>query len=370
MAKAYVGTSGWSYDHWRHGVVYPEGLPPARWLPFIAERFDTVELNASFYRWPRPASVAKWAAAVPDGFRFTVKLWRGFTHYNRLEDPKGLLPRFMALFDAMPEEKRGALLVQLPPQMDVDAHRLDRFLASLEPYGWRTCVEFRHAGWSEPGIVRILDDHGAALCVHDMRRAAPVELPNAAPFVYVRRHGPGARYSGTYSDGRIAADAAAIRGWLAGGRDAFVYYNNDGRGYAVRDALRLKRALAGGDEAVGQSKPAPRRATRPTGRRPSRRGLDDLVPQPGKWPRRRASAKPDLPMAGPARRGRRSGRPPGRPTSGIPASRSSGSAARAGPPRAGRPGPLRRPGSGSPGGTRPASGRPSAAAATRPGPPR
>jgi uncharacterized protein YecE (DUF72 family) len=260
MARAYVGTSGWSYDHWRNGVFYPERLPATKWLAFLADRFDTVELNASFYRWPRDTTVKRWAATVPDGFRFAVKLWRGFTHYNRLEDPKGSLPRFMALFDAMPPEKRGPLLVQLPPQMDVDAHRLDRFLGSLEPFGWQVCVEFRNATWTEPGIVDLLDRHRVALCVHDMTRAAPVQEPNAAPFVYVRRHGPGARYSGSYSDDCIAADAAAVRGWLASGRDVFVYYNNDRGGNAVRDAVRLKQALA--DSRVRRPRrPAARRAT-------------------------------------------------------------------------------------------------------------
>ena len=287
-ARVFVGTSGWSYDHWRHGVFYPEGLPSRKWLAFLAERFDTVELNASFYRWPRPASVAAWAETVPDGFRFAVKLWRGFTHYSRLEDPKDALPRFMARFDAMPEAKRGPLLVQLPPQMEVDAQRLDRFLGQLAPFGWRTCVEFRNGTWLTPGVRAILDKHGVALCVHDMVWAAPVSEPNAAPFVYVRRHGPDSRYGGTYSDGRILSDAAAIRGWLAGGRDVFVYFNNDGKGYATRDALRLKQALADAKEAVPPPDPVGRKAVRP--RRPARK--PKLRPEPGKWRRPKAKVEP------------------------------------------------------------------------------
>jgi uncharacterized protein YecE (DUF72 family) len=276
-ARAYVGTSGWSYDHWRNGVFYPQRLPSTKWLAFLAERFDTVELNASFYRWPRPTSVARWAETVPDGFRFAIKLWRGFTHYSRLEAKGDALARFMALFDAMPEDRRGPLLVQLPPQMEVDAHRLEGFLEQLLPFGWRTCVEFRNATWLEPGVRAILDRRGVALCVHDMMWAAPVFEANAAPFAYVRRHGPNSRYGGTYSDERIAADAAAIRGWLAEGRDAYVYFNNDGKGYATRDALRLKQALA---DAKEPAVPAPSLA-RP--RRPARKAR--LEPEPGKWKR-------------------------------------------------------------------------------------
>ena len=233
-------------------------------------------------------SVEHWAEQVPAGFRFAVKLWRGFTHYSRLEDPKDALPRFMARFDAMPEAKRGPLLVQLPPQMEVDAQRLDRFLGQLAPFGWRTCVEFRNGTWLTPGVRAILDKHGVALCVHDMVWAAPVSEPNAAPFVYVRRHGPDSRYGGTYSDGRILSDAAAIRGWLAGGRDVFVYFNNDGKGYATRDALRLKQALADAKEAVPPPDRVGRKAVRP--RRPARK--PKLRPEPGKWRRPKAKVEP------------------------------------------------------------------------------
>src|ERR1041385_215596 len=157
MARAYVGTSGWSYGHGRPGVVYPERLPPAKWLPFIAERFDSVELNASFYRWPKAATVAHWAEQVPAGFRFAVKLWRGFTHYRPLEDPKGDLPRFLALFDALPESKRGPLLVQLPPQMEAEQPRLEAFLALLDPFGWRVAVETRNASWPTEEVRHTLD---------------------------------------------------------------------------------------------------------------------------------------------------------------------------------------------------------------------
>jgi len=285
----HLGTSGWSYDHWRHGVVYPEGLASAKWLPFIADRFDTVELNASFYRWPKAETVAHWAAQVPDGFRFTVKLWRGFTHYRRLEDPKGDLGRFLALFDAMPEDRRGALLVQLPPQMDVDAQRLGSFLGQLDAFGWRVCVETRNASWDTPGIRALLDGHGAALCVHDMRWAGPVTKPNEAPFVYVRRHGPTSRYGGTYTDEALLADAAAIRGWVAGGRDVFVYFNNDGKGYAVRDALRLKQFLADGGPPRGARlrRPRPRSPSRRSPTRPAASGA-----RPSRAPAARAPRSP------------------------------------------------------------------------------
>jgi uncharacterized protein YecE (DUF72 family) len=284
MARAYVGTSGWSYDHWRHGVVYPEGLPANQWLAWLSQEFDSVELNNSFYRTPKRESVQRWSDTVPPGFRFAVKLWRAFTHYNRLEDPNDRLPSVMSVFEPLRADQRGPLLVQIPPQMKVDVAKLDRFLRRLEPYGWTVCLEVRDASWHTPGVRRVLDDHGATLCVHDMMWAGPSTEPNeAAPVVYVRRHGPNSRYGGTYTDERIAADAADVRRWLAGGRDVYVYYNNDGKGYAVRDARRLRQALGLPDRsaptATGAPAPAPARPPRPSTRRPARRSLPPRTPR-------------------------------------------------------------------------------------------
>ena len=266
MARAYVGTSGWSYDHWRHGVFYPEGLPARKWLAFLAQRFDTVELNSPFYRVPRRTSVETWSATVGPDFPFAVKLWRAFTHYNRLEDPNGRLPSVLATLEPFKPGQRGPLLLQLPPQMKADVAKLDRFLRRLEPFGWDLCVEFRNATWLTPGVRRVLDDRAAALCVHDMQWAAPVTDPNdGASFVYVRRHGPDSRYGGSYSDRQVRADAAAIEGWVAGGRRVYVYYNNDGQGNAVRDGARLKAALGQGVPDVPGVAAAP--VKRPAARR-------------------------------------------------------------------------------------------------------
>lgn len=301
MARAYVGTSGWSYEHWRHGVFYPERLPSRKWLAFLAQRFDTVELNASFYRIPKRESVANWAATGPPGFRFAVKLWRAFTHYNRLEDPNGRLPSVMAVFEPFRPEQRAPLLVQLPPQMKVDVAKLDRFLRRLEPFGWPLCVEVRNASWLVPGVRRVLDDRGAALCVHDMTWAAAVEEPNeGAPFVYVRRHGPNARYGGSYADGFLRRDAKAIEAWVDGGRDVYVYFNNDQEGHAVRDGARLRALLgqpaAPPGSADAQAQPAARgspagRPPRSSTRRPAARSPRPRTP-PARQARPRSATAP------------------------------------------------------------------------------
>jgi uncharacterized protein YecE (DUF72 family) len=241
VGQAFIGTSGWSYQHWRNDV-YPPGLASRDWLADIARRFNTVEVNASFYRVPQAKTVERWATVVPDGFRFAFKLWRGFTHYRRLEDPEGRLPWFFSSIEPVPSKQRGPLLVQLPPQMDVDAHRLDAFLSLLDDQGWPLAVEFRNPSWLEPGIIRILDSHQAALCLHDMKWAAPVSKPNDAPLVYVRRHGPTGKYRGKYTQRHAKDDAKDIRGWLRD-RDVYVYYNNDIGDHAPRNAEDLQREL-------------------------------------------------------------------------------------------------------------------------------
>jgi uncharacterized protein YecE (DUF72 family) len=276
MARAWVGTSGWSYAHWRHGVFYPEGLPSGQWLPFLARHFDTVELNVTFYRMPTEAMVASWARKAPPGFRFAAKLWRGITHYRRLAGSDRLLGDYLHVLDGLRPDQRAPVLVQLPPQMHADPGRLDGF---LELFGrmarrrWQVAVEFRHPSWLDAGVLDVLDHHGAALCVHDMERAAPVTEPNDAPFVYLRRHGPQARYRGSYSDAHVAADARDVQGWLDQGRDVWAYYNNDMRGHAVRDAKRLRQRLGLPDprppEAEDETAP-PRKRGR-AGRPPSQK---------------------------------------------------------------------------------------------------
>jgi uncharacterized protein YecE (DUF72 family) len=270
VAKAYVGMSGWSYAHWKDDI-YPPGLPSRDWLRFIAERYDTVEVNSSFYRLPNKAWVRRWAAEVPEGFRFAFKLWRAFSHYRRLQEPEPQLGTYMEALDPLLPDQRGPLLLQLPPQMPVDLDALEGFLHALRDRvgDWPLCVEFREKSWLVPQVTALLDEHDAALCVHDMVWAAPVSEPNGASIVYVRRHGPKPRYGGSYSDEQVRSDARNVERWLSSGRDVYVYYNNDRGGNAPRNAASLRRVLglAAADFGVRRRRTAKRRtAARPGGR--------------------------------------------------------------------------------------------------------
>ena len=146
-----IGTSGWSYDHWVD-VLYPSGMPASRRLARYIEVFDTVELNASFYRWPKDSTFAGWRDQLPDGFTMPVKAYRGLTHYRRLSTPEPWIERFERCWQLL-GDRRGVLLVQLHPEQRRDDARLDSFLASV-PEFIRVAVELRHPSWNEPAVLR------------------------------------------------------------------------------------------------------------------------------------------------------------------------------------------------------------------------
>jgi uncharacterized protein YecE (DUF72 family) len=246
MATARIGTSGWNYPHWR-GRFYPEGLPAGRWLAHYAAHFDTVELNRSFYRLPTPHNFASWGADVPEGFTLAVKATRFTTHIKRLKDAAQTVANLLVAAKEL-GEKLGPVLFQLPPTMAYDASRLAGLLDYLTAQdlvpGLRAVLEVRHPSWLCPELFRQLERAGVALCLADYG-ALRVEGPLTAPFVYARRHGPSGRYAGNYPEEMLAADAARLKGWLAEGRDVYVYFNNDEAAYAVFNAKRLRELVGG-----------------------------------------------------------------------------------------------------------------------------
>jgi uncharacterized protein YecE (DUF72 family) len=232
-----IGTSGWSYDHWEH-VLYPPGTPPRDRLGLYVRRFSTVELNASFYRWPKTATFAGWRRRLPEGFQLTVKAPRGLTHSKRLYAPEVWIERIVAGWHEL-GERRGVLLVQLHPGHERDDARLDYFLGRL-PRWVRVAVEFRHPSWHDEAVFALLERHGAAYCVMS-GAGLPCVLRATAPFVYVRLHGPDHQhlYAGSYSDDDLRWWAERLREWEASGQEVYAYFNNDGEGHAVRNAATL-----------------------------------------------------------------------------------------------------------------------------------
>ena len=205
--------------------------------------FDTVELNASFYRWPPPASFASWRRRLPDGFELTVKAPRGLTHARRLYGPEQWIERMTAGLHEL-AGRRGPLLVQLPPSMQRDDERLDYFLRRV-PAWMRPVLEFRHPSWSDDSVFALLERHGAAYCVMS-GAALPCILRATSDVVYIRLHGPdpGSLYAGSYSSEDLGWWAERIREWERAGHQVYAYFNNDGGGNAVRDAVALRAALS------------------------------------------------------------------------------------------------------------------------------
>jgi uncharacterized protein YecE (DUF72 family) len=234
-----IGTSGWSYDHWE-GVLYPPGAPQYERLGLYCTHFTTVEVNSTFYRWPPEATFASWRRRLPSGFVFSVKAPRGLTHATQLYAPERWIARIAASISAL-GEKRGVLLVQLPPQLAYDHARLAYALGQLPPW-LRVAFEFRHPSWHRQEVFALLEEHGAAYCVMS-GAGLPCMLRATAPFVYVRLHGPDHQhlYGGSYSDQDLSWWADRIGEWRAQGRDVLAYFNNDGFGNAVRNADTLRR---------------------------------------------------------------------------------------------------------------------------------
>ena len=242
MAELHVGCSGFNYPHWR-GVFYPEGLPQRQWLSHYASVFASVELNVTFYRLPKPSTFAKWRLETPAGFVFSLKGSRFITHIKRLRDPEEPLERFFSAAMEL-KEKLGVVLWQFPPRFRADRKRLRRFLKLLDGYPVRNTLEFREESWLGDETISLCREHNVPLCMADWPEFL-VETPLTADFVYIRRHGHKGDYATEYGQGELAADAGRIRGYLEGGRDVFIYFNNDALGHAPKNASELTGMLGG-----------------------------------------------------------------------------------------------------------------------------
>jgi uncharacterized protein YecE (DUF72 family) len=239
LAAIRIGTSGWSYDHWV-GPFYPPGTAAGDRLAHYACRFDSVEINNTFYRLPSPETFEAWRAAVPESFVFACKASRYITHMKKLKDAPDATRRFLEAIASL-GERLGPVLFQLPPRFRVNPERLADFLAAL-PEGHRYAFELRDESWHEERILALLRDHAAAFCVYDLAgRRSPVLV--TADFAYIRLHGPSAAYQGSYDDRTLRGWAERFHGWQGEGLDVYCYLDNDEAGHAARDALRLKAML-------------------------------------------------------------------------------------------------------------------------------
>lgn len=290
--QTHIGISGWTYAPWR-GVFYPSGWPHKRELEYCGKRFNSIEINGSFYSLQRPSSYAQWYAQTPPSFRFAVKGGRFVTHMKKLKDVRVPLANFLASGILRLGAKLGPLLWQFPPHLGFMEERFESFLAMLPKTHaeaaqlalehdervqgdrvWtrvvhegpiRHAFEVRHPSFLDPRMVALLRKHGAALVFADTAGLWPYTEDICADFVYIRLHGAEHLYASGYTDSELAWWARRIRPWRDGGepadarrvappaapaagRDVYVYFDNDAKVHAPFDAARLAEIIRAQDE--------------------------------------------------------------------------------------------------------------------------
>ena len=268
-----IGTSGWLYKHWR-GIFYPPKLPQRQELPYMAERFGTVEVNGTFYSLTRPSACRAWRASVPPGFVFAIKGSRYITHMLKLSKFEGPLGNFFSSGILYLGKQLGPFLWQLPPNLGFHPERARAFFESLPrdipaaerwaqrhdarttgravlraPDGrtqrLRHAVEPRHPSWMEDSALRLMEEQDIAMVAADTAGKHPFSLARTSGFAYIRLHGSTVLYASRYTDEEIAMWAERIRRLRDEGLDVYVYFDNDAKAHAPFDAARLQTAVEG-----------------------------------------------------------------------------------------------------------------------------
>jgi uncharacterized protein YecE (DUF72 family) len=222
---------------------FPVEFSGASRLTYYASLFSSVEVNATFYKMPRAVTIEKWGQSVPDDFRFTFKVPKGVTHAKDLQFSSAELEEFAETVSLV-GEKRGCLLIQLPPK--VSREKEEELTGMLEclsenARGWKIAVEFRHLSWYTSGVYRLLQGYGIGMVEHDKL----VDVPKtgiAENFVYLRFHGPDGTYRGSYADAVLQGQAARIAGWLNERKEVYAYFNNT-MGEALGNLQTLNRMV-------------------------------------------------------------------------------------------------------------------------------
>lgn len=287
MPELRIGISGWTYVPWR-GVFFPRKWPQKRELEFASRKVNSIEINGTFYSLQRPESFAAWHEATPSDFVFAVKGGRFITHMKKLKDVDVPLANFFASGVLRLQEKLGPLLWQLPPNLGYDRARLEAFFRllprdtvaaarlarkhdhHLDGRSWtkpgrrrplRHALEVRHESFRQEEFIQLLRAHNIALVVADTAGQWPFLEDATSDFVYVRLHGDAELYASGYSEKALAVWARKVRAWArgglpsraqlagrrtaphVGGRDVYVYFDNDAKVHAPFDAMALARRL-------------------------------------------------------------------------------------------------------------------------------
>lgn len=237
--KIYIGTSGWHYKHWK-GTFYPADIKAAEQFATYQQFFNTVELNNSFYKLPSTATFTNWRKTTEKNFLFAVKGSRFLTHMKKLNVDREGVKLFFSHVSKL-REKLGPILFQLPPKWKMNVERLDDFIGVI-PKTNRYAFEFREHSWYHEDVYAVLRRHNCAFCIYELEyHLSPLEV--TADFIYVRLHGPGNKYQGSYSDAVLTAWAKRCKQWRDKGKDVYVYFDNDQEGFAAFNAITLRKMI-------------------------------------------------------------------------------------------------------------------------------
>lgn len=245
--KAYVGTSGWQYKHW-NVRFFPADLPKKDWLTYLASKFKTVEVNTTFYHMARVTTFAKWKSEVPVGFLFTLKFYRLFTHFKKLNFDKQDLETLEAFVENGTKlgRKLGPILIQFPPSFRVDLEKLKFLLDQMNKFGkknkvkLRLACEFRHISWFNEEVYEFMRKKKAAFVITNSP-AWPSKVIKTCDFVYMRFHGRTKLFASNYTDKELREWAETLKDLKP--KELFCYFNNDANAYAADNALYLKKLL-------------------------------------------------------------------------------------------------------------------------------
>jgi uncharacterized protein YecE (DUF72 family) len=239
----HVGTSGWSYKHWK-GIFYPPKLKATEWIVFYSDHFKITEINGSFYKLPSQETVIEWTKKVPADFLFCPKMSRYLTHMKKLNEPEEPLERFFGIFEPM-KKMMGPVLLQLPPQLKFHYDKTDHLYRLLRSRYKKNefVIEVRHDTWLQEESLTLMTKYDIGLVISQSGERFPYSEMITAKNIYIRFHGPHALYASSYSDAMLKDFAKKFRKWEKEGHVIWAFFNNDIHGYALEDSKRLLQLL-------------------------------------------------------------------------------------------------------------------------------
>jgi len=240
MSKLFIGTSGFNYLHWENGIFYPKDLSKKKQLEYFAQHFKSVELNNTFYRLPSPKTFLNWQRKTPPDFLFAIKVSRFITHVKKLNQCQKIWKTFLER-SLILEEKLGPFLFQLPPNWKINISRFKDFIKIIEEndFNLKFVFEFRNSSWFSPDTFQFFKNYNnISLCSADSPFWPKTSITGER-FIYIRMHGRKILYSSNYSKKELKKLAFQIKKYLKKGLDVYCYFNNDARGFAVKNVKQL-----------------------------------------------------------------------------------------------------------------------------------